>query len=153
VVQTYRRLLPLGRVRKAAPLTLLLFSVVAFLDATWLNGLFTNINSYSQAFGCAILLTLAMVHIARLTLQSPFTLLEKQPGFFCSVAVLVYCSCSIAFGRHKQFGHGSNIYEENIKVPLILINPLLFNGKKISRRRARRCSGYYNEYSGAGYPT
>jgi arylsulfatase A-like enzyme len=35
-----------------------------------------------------------------------------------------------AFGQHKQYGHGTAIYEENMKVPLYLINPVLFNGKR-----------------------
>ena len=34
-----------------------------------------------------------------------------------------------AFGRHQQLTHASKIYEENIHVPLILINPLLFHGE------------------------
>ena len=32
-----------------------------------------------------------------------------------------------AFGTHNQSGHGSNIYEENVNVPCMLYNPLLFN--------------------------
>lgn len=32
-----------------------------------------------------------------------------------------------AFGTHNQSGHGSKIYEENINVPCIIYNPLLFN--------------------------
>lgn len=94
LAQAYHRLLPGSRIQRAIRPSLLLFFVVAFLDAAFLNGLFSNINSYSQAFGCAILLILAMVHIANLTLQSPFTSLDKKPEFFLSVAVLVYCSCS-----------------------------------------------------------
>ena len=35
-----------------------------------------------------------------------------------------------AFGRHNQHGHGSGIYEENIHVPLIMYNPILFNGER-----------------------
>jgi lipoteichoic acid synthase len=33
-----------------------------------------------------------------------------------------------AFGRHGQNGHASMIYEENVHVPLVLINPRLFAG-------------------------
>lgn len=36
-----------------------------------------------------------------------------------------------AFGKHGFYGHASSIYEENVHVPLILINPLLFKGEKI----------------------
>jgi rhodanese-related sulfurtransferase len=49
---------------------------------------------YSQAYGCFVLLALAMAHIFHLTTVSPFSSLEKQPSFFLSVAVLLYCSCS-----------------------------------------------------------
>ena len=39
-----------------------------------------------------------------------------------------------AFGRHKQWGHGTHIYEENLRVPLIMINPRLFpHGQEMSR--------------------
>lgn len=37
-----------------------------------------------------------------------------------------------AFGRHDQFGHASNIYEENVHVPLMFINPRLFSGEEDS---------------------
>jgi phosphoglycerol transferase MdoB-like AlkP superfamily enzyme len=37
-----------------------------------------------------------------------------------------------AFGRHGQTTHASNIYEENLHIPLLLINPLLFKGERLS---------------------
>jgi len=37
-----------------------------------------------------------------------------------------------AFGQHQQYGHASNIYEENVHIPLILINPNLFRGERNS---------------------
>lgn len=40
-----------------------------------------------------------------------------------------------AFGEHKEFGHGIFCYEESLKIPLILYNPVLFaKGRKIDRR-------------------
>lgn len=40
-----------------------------------------------------------------------------------------------AFGEHKEFGHGIFCYEESLKVPLILYNPVLFpQGRKIDSR-------------------
>lgn len=35
-----------------------------------------------------------------------------------------------AFGRHSQSGHASNIYEENLRIPLLFINSQLFSGQK-----------------------
>lgn len=35
-----------------------------------------------------------------------------------------------AFGRHEQYSHASNIYEENIHIPLIFYNEKLFKGEK-----------------------
>jgi arylsulfatase A-like enzyme len=34
-----------------------------------------------------------------------------------------------AFGRHGQSGHASMLYEENVHVPFVLINPRLFKGE------------------------
>ena len=40
-----------------------------------------------------------------------------------------------AFGEHKEFGHGIFCYEESLKVPLILYNPILFaKSRKIDSR-------------------
>lgn len=38
-----------------------------------------------------------------------------------------------AFGRHDQITHGSEIYEENLHIPLMLINPKLFHGETDNR--------------------
>jgi lipoteichoic acid synthase len=35
-----------------------------------------------------------------------------------------------AFGRHNQLSHAGGIYEENLHVPLLLINSKLFNGRR-----------------------
>lgn len=56
----------------------------------------------------------------------------KHRGLAESTLVVVVGDHGEAFGRHHQYGHASHIYEENIKVPLILINPLLFSGQKQS---------------------
>jgi phosphoglycerol transferase MdoB-like AlkP superfamily enzyme len=34
-----------------------------------------------------------------------------------------------AFGQHKQYGHGTALYEENLRVPLYFINSTLFKGE------------------------
>ncbi|WP_165963613.1 LTA synthase family protein [Hymenobacter radiodurans] len=56
----------------------------------------------------------------------------KQKGLYESTLVIVVGDHGESFGRHGQYGHGSNIYDENVKVPLIFINPLLFSGQKQS---------------------
>ncbi|MGY2132643.1 hypothetical protein ACW9KT_10460 [Hymenobacter sp. HD11105] len=91
---TYQRLLPPGRVQQLIRPCIGVFLVVALLDATVLNGLVTDVNSYAHALGCTMLVTLAIIHVTQLTRSSPFEL-EQQPEFFFSVAILVYCSCSV----------------------------------------------------------
>ncbi|GAA4368653.1 hypothetical protein GCM10023185_41570 [Hymenobacter saemangeumensis] len=48
-----------------------------------------------------------------------------------STLVVVVGDHGEAFGRHVQYGHASNIYEENVRIPLLLINPLLFHGETL----------------------
>lgn len=47
-----------------------------------------------------------------------------------STLVVVLGDHGEAFGQHKQFGHASYLYEENLKVPLYFINPTKFKGKR-----------------------
>jgi hypothetical protein len=94
LAQAYRRLLS-ERYRKRILLGVLLFGVVAILDAAWLDGLFTDVNSYSQAAGCTLLVLLAILQVTYLTSAAHEQPLEKQPEFFLSLAVLAYCSCSV----------------------------------------------------------
>ena len=54
----------------------------------------------------------------------------KDRNLDSSTLVVVTGDHGEAFGQHGQFGHGSTIYEENLKVPLYLINPLLFHGER-----------------------
>jgi phosphoglycerol transferase MdoB-like AlkP superfamily enzyme len=54
----------------------------------------------------------------------------EEKGLSESTLVVVVGDHGEAFGQHKQYGHGTAIYEENMKVPLYLINPVLFNGKR-----------------------
>ncbi|SNC62510.1 Sulfatase [Hymenobacter gelipurpurascens] len=56
----------------------------------------------------------------------------KRRGLAESTLVVVVGDHGEAFGRHVQFGHASNIYEENVRIPLLLINPLLFHGEKLA---------------------
>lgn len=35
-----------------------------------------------------------------------------------------------AFGQHNQYGHGTALYEENLKVPLYFINSTMFHGER-----------------------
>ena len=53
--------------------------------------------------------------------------LERR-GLSDSTLVVVVGDHGEAFGRHNQRGHGGNLYEENIHVPLFFIQPRLFDG-------------------------
>ena len=51
-------------------------------------------------------------------------------GILDSTLVLVVGDHGEAFGQHGQWIHASHIYEENIRVPLLLINRRMFNGQQ-----------------------
>lgn len=53
----------------------------------------------------------------------------KERGLAESTLVIVMSDHGEAFGLHGQYGHASGIYEENVHVPLIMINPRLFSGQ------------------------
>ncbi|GAB3308317.1 LTA synthase family protein [Hymenobacter humi] len=55
----------------------------------------------------------------------------KRRGLSESTLVVVVGDHGEAFGRHVSYAHASAIYEENVHVPLLLINPLLFHGEKL----------------------
>jgi phosphoglycerol transferase MdoB-like AlkP superfamily enzyme len=52
----------------------------------------------------------------------------KKRRVLDSTLVIVIGDHGEAFGTHKQTTHGSKIYEENIHIPCILYNPILFHG-------------------------
>jgi phosphoglycerol transferase MdoB-like AlkP superfamily enzyme len=54
----------------------------------------------------------------------------KKKGLYESTLVVVVGDHGEAFDDHDQYGHGNAIYEENVHVPLVLINPRLFKGEK-----------------------
>jgi lipoteichoic acid synthase len=47
----------------------------------------------------------------------------KAKGLFESTLVVVVGDHGEAFGRHQQITHAGGVYEENLHVPFILINP------------------------------
>lgn len=51
-----------------------------------------------------------------------------EQGLSESTLVVVVGDHGEAFGQHGQLGHASAIYDENVHVPLLLINPVLFSG-------------------------
>jgi lipoteichoic acid synthase len=55
----------------------------------------------------------------------------EDRGLSESTLIVVCGDHGEAFGRHNQTTHASAIYEENLHVPLILINPQLFNGERM----------------------
>lgn len=46
-----------------------------------------------------------------------------------STLIVVVGDHGEAFGRHGQTSHAGGIYEENLHIPLMLINPILFHGE------------------------
>jgi lipoteichoic acid synthase len=53
----------------------------------------------------------------------------RKRGLEESTLVVIVGDHGEAFGRHEQFTHASKIYEENVHVPLILVNKKLFHGQ------------------------
>jgi phosphoglycerol transferase MdoB-like AlkP superfamily enzyme len=56
----------------------------------------------------------------------------EEKGLASTTLVIVTGDHGEAFGQHKQYGHGTALYEENLKVPLYFINPTLFRGERKS---------------------
>jgi arylsulfatase A-like enzyme len=54
----------------------------------------------------------------------------EQRNELNNTLVIVIGDHGEAFGTHNQYTHGANIYEENMHVPCMLINPKLFNGER-----------------------
>ncbi len=50
-------------------------------------------------------------------------------GLDSTTLVVVTGDHGEAFGQHGQYGHATAIYEENLRVPLYFINPILFQGE------------------------
>ena len=55
--------------------------------------------------------------------------LERR-GLTDSTLIAVVGDHGEAFGHHNQSGHGNGIYEENLHVPMMFINPGLFRGDR-----------------------
>ena len=55
----------------------------------------------------------------------------SERGLENSTLVVVTGDHGEVFGQHQQYGHGANIYEENLKVPLYFINPGFFEGLEL----------------------
>jgi phosphoglycerol transferase MdoB-like AlkP superfamily enzyme len=56
----------------------------------------------------------------------------EERGLASATLVVVVGDHGEAFGQHKQYGHGTAIYEENLRVPLYFINSTLFHGERKS---------------------
>lgn len=55
----------------------------------------------------------------------------EDRGLMESTLIVVCGDHGEAFGRHDQTAHAGGAYEENLHVPLILMNPSLFNGERL----------------------
>jgi arylsulfatase A-like enzyme len=60
----------------------------------------------------------------------------EERGLDRSTLVVVVGDHGEAFGRHKQYGHAGRIFEANVHVPCMLINPVLFPGGREDDRVA-----------------
>ncbi len=69
------------------------------------------------------------LHRADEALQALVAGLEAR-GILNQTLIIVTGDHGEAFGRHNQTTHASHIYEENLHVPLILLNPVLFSGER-----------------------
>ena len=58
--------------------------------------------------------------------------LEAQ-GLAGSTLVIVLGDHGEAFGEHGTRGHASGLYEENVHVPLLFVNPVAFNGSRVNQ--------------------
>lgn len=54
----------------------------------------------------------------------------KELKLYQNTLVVVVGDHGEAFGKHGQWGHPSKIYEENVNVPMMIINPRLFSGQQ-----------------------
>jgi len=55
----------------------------------------------------------------------------KTNGLYESTLVVVIGDHGEAFGRHDQIAHASKIYEENLHIPCIFINPIFKNERSV----------------------
>ncbi len=55
----------------------------------------------------------------------------KKENLLESTLIVVMGDHGEAFGRHGQTTHAAGIFEENLHIPLLFINPGLFNGEQI----------------------
>jgi hypothetical protein len=126
LVGTYQRLLPSGSIQRLIRIGIGVYLLVALLDAVWLNGLFKDVNSYAQALACTMLVTLSIIHVVYLTRSSPFEL-ERQPEFFFSVGILIYCSCSVVtyVAINIIYSSGYDV-ATNIRLDTLLSSPDTF---------------------------
>jgi len=56
----------------------------------------------------------------------------SERGLENSTLVVVTGDHGEVFGQHQQYGHGTNIYEENLRVPLYFINDGFFRGQELN---------------------
>jgi arylsulfatase A-like enzyme len=70
------------------------------------------------------------LHRADETLRDVVEGLKKE-NLLESTLIVVLGDHGEAFGRHDQLTHAAGIYEENLHVPMMFINPTLFNGERL----------------------
>nr|WP_239025579.1 sulfatase-like hydrolase/transferase [Roseibacterium persicicum] len=57
----------------------------------------------------------------------------EAEGLADETLVIVLGDHGEAFGEHGTHGHASGIYEENVHVPLLFVNPVAFSGERVAQ--------------------
>jgi len=57
----------------------------------------------------------------------------KERNLLDDTLIVILGDHGEAFGEHGQYSHASEIYEENIRIPLYFVNPRLFSGQTADR--------------------
>ncbi|QDA59218.1 hypothetical protein [Hymenobacter jejuensis] len=124
----YYRLVPLPKVRVGIVIGVVLFGIVALLDATVLNGWMKHQNVYARSAATLVLLSLAFVHLDYLSSQPAEQLSNSRPALLLSIAVLVLYSAlaAIHLAVYIEYKNPAFSYEEHARLDNLFNLPFPF---------------------------